>query len=57
MRVAITTFALLIAVVHLIWPNLSVDSTTVALVVIAVIPWLGSVFKSIEFPGGANSPW
>jgi len=53
-RIAITTVALLVAVGHLIWPNLKIDSTAVALLVIAVIPWLGSIFKSIEFPGGAK---
>lgn len=54
MRTAITTVALLVAMVHLIWPGLKIDSTTVVLLVVAVIPWLGSVFKSIEFPGGAK---
>lgn len=54
MRITISAVALLVATVHLIWPDLKIDSTTVALIVIAVTPWLGSVFKSIELPGGAK---
>src|SRR6266851_6339034 len=53
-RIAITTVAVLVVLVHLIWPSLKVDSITVALLVIAVVPWLGSVFKSIELPGGGK---
>ena len=49
---AITLGALIIAVVHLIWPRLAIDSITLTLIVIAVIPWLAPLFKSMEFPGG-----
>ena len=48
----ISIFAILVAVVHLVWPALTIDSITIALIVIAIIPWLGSLFKSLEFPGG-----
>lgn len=51
MRVAITAIALLVAAIHLIWPGLKIDATTVALLAIAMIPWLGSVFRSIEVSG------
>lgn len=49
---SISFFAILVAVIHLIWPKLTIDSITIALIVIAIIPWLGSLFKSLEFPGG-----
>lgn len=47
-----TLAALVIALIHLIWPTLRIDAITVTLLVVAVIPWLGSLFKSIELPGG-----
>src|SRR3990172_12942441 len=48
----ISLFAILVAIIHLVWPKLTIDSITIALIVIAIIPWLGSLFKSLEFPGG-----
>jgi hypothetical protein len=51
-QVSITVGALLTAVVHVIWPNLNIDSITLTLVVIAIIPWLAPLFKSLELPGG-----
>ncbi len=48
----ISFLAILVAVVHLIWPKLTIDSITIALIIIAIIPWLGSLFKSLELPGG-----
>jgi len=46
--------ALGIAVVHVVWPSLRIDNTTVLLLVVAVSPWLGELFSSIELPGGAK---
>jgi len=48
----ITLGALLVALAHLIWPSLTIDGITLALVVIAIIPWLGPLFKRIKLPGG-----
>jgi hypothetical protein len=44
--------ALLIALGHMVFPSVKVDAVTLALILIAVLPWLGSVFKSVELPGG-----
>ena len=41
-----------LAAAHLIWPDLHIDTITVVLLVVATVPWLGSVFDSIELPGG-----
>ncbi len=49
---AITISALLIAGAHLIWPKISIDAITIALLIIAVSPWLAPFFKSVELPGG-----
>jgi hypothetical protein len=51
-REVITLSALAIAFVHILFPNIKVDGVTVALLLIAIIPWLGSLFKAIELPGG-----
>lgn len=49
---SITATALVLALAHLLVPSISVDAITIALFVIAVVPWLGSVFHAIELPGG-----
>jgi hypothetical protein len=48
----ITVGACAAALAHLIWPGLTIDAVTAALLLIAVSPWLGAVFKAIEIPGG-----
>ncbi|MFI6038511.1 hypothetical protein ACIBBD_31130 [Streptomyces sp. NPDC051315] len=44
--------AIALAVAHVIWPDLKIDTITVLLLVAAAAPWLGEVFDSIELPGG-----
>ncbi|MFP8960702.1 hypothetical protein ACLIYP_09080 [Streptomyces nanhaiensis] len=51
---AVTCAATALALVHVLFPELSIDSTAVALLVIALVPWLGDLFHSIELPGGAR---
>ena len=48
----ITLSAIVIIVAHLIWPALAIDGITLALITIAIIPWLAPLFKSVELPGG-----
>jgi len=48
----VTFIALLLALCHLIWPNLAIDFITIVLLIAATIPWLAPLFKSLEFPGG-----
>ena len=52
LQYGITLVALLIALGHLIWPELTIDAITVALLFIALVPWLTPLFKSLELPGG-----
>jgi hypothetical protein len=49
--VVVTLGAAALAIVHLLQPDWKVDGITVALVVVALLPWLGPLFKSIELPG------
>ena len=51
-QVFITVSALIIAIVHLLWPNLSIDAITLALFIVAVLPWAAPLLKSVELPGG-----
>jgi hypothetical protein len=38
-------------------PAAHVDGWTVMLIVVAFLPWLRTVFESIEFPGGGSVKW
>lgn len=48
----ITTTAVVLIIVHILFPHLAIDSTSLGLIVIAITPWLSPLFKSLEFPGG-----
>jgi hypothetical protein len=52
LRQAITLAALALALAHLLWPSAAIDAISLALIVIALVPWLAPIFKSLEFPGG-----
>ena len=34
------------------WPSLAIDAITLVLLMLAVVPWLAPIFKSLELPGG-----
>jgi hypothetical protein len=52
LRQVVTLGALAIALIHLFWPTLAIDAISLTLLVIALLPWLAPIFKSLEFPGG-----
>jgi hypothetical protein len=51
----------MIAAGFLIWhvadPAARVDGWTITLLVVALLPWLGTVFESLGLPGGGNVKW
>ena len=51
-KVFITVTCIAIAVWHFLFPNVKIDTITVSLLAVAIIPWLASLFKSISLPGG-----
>lgn len=51
---AISLGAVGMGVVHVVKPELKIDGATLVLAAIAVIPWLGHLFESIELPGGTK---
>ena len=50
----VTLGALLLALAHLLWPSLTIDAITLTLVVIAIVPWLAPLLKSLKLPGGVE---
>lgn len=50
----ITVCSLALAVVHLNWPRLNIDAITLGLLAFALLPWLRSIIKSVELPGGVK---
>lgn len=50
-QIAISATALAFLVLHSRFPSFATDKTGLALVVIAFLPWLGLVFKSLEITG------
>jgi hypothetical protein len=55
--IVVSAAAIGLAIAHLASPGAAIDGTTLALVGIAALPWLGSVFKSIELPGGVKAEY
>lgn len=49
---SITLGALAVALLHVLFPSITIDAITISLIVIAVLPWLGPLAKSVELPGG-----
>ncbi|MFI0718654.1 hypothetical protein [Streptomyces sp. NPDC021224] len=50
----VTCAAVAAALVHMVRPGISIDGITVVLLAVAVVPWLGDLFDSIELPGGTK---
>lgn len=52
LRQLVTLVTLGVALIHILWPDLAIDGITLALLVIALVPWLAPIFRSLELPGG-----
>jgi hypothetical protein len=53
-KIFVTFIAASVAAIHLIFPGLKIDYVTGAFVILALIPWMEPLFKSINLPGGAG---
>lgn len=51
-KLTISIIAIILTIAHIIFPKINIDLITVFLMAIAIIPWLESLFKSVELPGG-----
>ena len=52
MKIGITLVAVILVVVRLIWPNLKIDSITIGLLILGILPWLAPLIQSVKLPGG-----
>lgn len=52
LKIAISFVGIAIIVARLINPNIKLDSPTLILVGISILPWMSSLIKSVELPGG-----
>lgn len=52
LKVVISVIAAVGLVVHIAFPNLSIDAISLGLLIIAVLPWLAPLVKAAELPGG-----
>jgi hypothetical protein len=52
LRSWVTLAALTVALVHVVFPRLAIDAVALVLIVVAVVPWLAPLFKSVQIPGG-----
>jgi hypothetical protein len=48
----ITVAAVIVAVIHIAYPGLSIDQVIIGLGILAILPWLAYLFKSVKLPGG-----
>jgi len=51
-KILISVVAAILVLIHLIHPNAPLDSTLLVLLGVAVTPWLGVVFESVDTPFG-----
>ena len=51
LKILVSVIAVLVLVVRFVCPNLIIDSITVGLILLALIPWLAPIIKSIEIFG------
>lgn len=51
-QIFITISAVAIGLLHLFFPGLKIDAILITLIIIAIIPWLEPLLKSVELPGG-----
>jgi len=52
LKAVVTTLAVVVACIHIWLPSVTVDAITLTLLVVAVLPWLQPIFKTIKLPGG-----
>ncbi len=52
LRLGITVLALAGLVLHLFFPRVKLDTATLVLLGVALLPWLSSLVRSAKFPGG-----
>lgn len=52
LRIAISIISVGVIIGRILFPNIIIDSITLGLLIVAILPWLSSLIESAEFPGG-----
>ena len=52
LRIGVSVVSLALVAIHLIFPAIVLDGVTLALTLIALLPWLQPIFKTVKLPGG-----
>lgn len=53
-RILITFTALALGAAHTLVPGVTIDTASLALIAIALVPWLSDLLKKMELPGGVK---
>jgi len=51
LKYIVSSCAIILAIAHLLFPRVTIDAVTLGLLVIAILPWLSPLIKSVEIPG------
>lgn len=51
-QISITIAALIVLIIHIFHPSINIDVIALTLIIIAMIPWMIPLLKSLELPGG-----
>lgn len=51
-KIAISVLSAILLIGHLIWPAVKLDVASIFLLAVILLPWLGTIFKTVEIPGG-----
>lgn len=52
LRIIASLIPLIFAMMHLIFPKITIDMTTISLLLLSFVPWILPLLKSLELPGG-----
>jgi len=52
LKIIISIFAITLAFLHTLYPQVDIDLTSLILIIIALFPWFAHILKSMELPGG-----
>ncbi len=51
-KIIITAVALCAIALHMFFPQITIDAVSIGLLLVGILPWLSSLFDTVEFPGG-----
>ena len=52
LKVLLSMIAILAIIARMLWPEIKIDSITLVLIVLALLPWFSEIIESAKLPGG-----